>query len=89
MTRQTYIHHLDDLYAAVQQVMQVRAKAIQTHGVFKPGGIEEDRAKKTDKMIEDLAIRIFEDGAVSRRIREENIANGRLEQEELDFSGVK
>lgn len=89
MTREKYIRHLDDLFGAVKQVMHIHAEAIKTYGVFKPGGMEEDRAKKTEKMIEDLATRIYEDGAVSRRIREENLANGNLEQEEFDYGALK
>jgi hypothetical protein len=49
--------------------------------------LEEDRNKKTIKMIEDVATRLYEDGAISQRIREEKILAGEPEQEELDLGG--
>lgn len=85
MTRNKYISHLDEMYAAVMNLIKLDAEAHRLHGQYKPGGIEEDRAKKTEKMVLDLATRFYEDGAISRRIREENLLNGRGEQDEFDF----
>ena len=49
--------------------------------------LEEDRNKKTIKMMDELATRLYEDGAISQRIREEKIRAGEPEQEEMDLGG--
>lgn len=87
MTRNQYINHLDKMYAAVMEVIKLQADTQKTYGTFHTGGLEDERAKKTEKMLLDLAQRYYEDGAVSRRIREEHLERGEAEQDELDLGG--
>ena len=37
-------------------------------------------------MFDDLAVRLYEDGAVSERIRNEKLMNGEAEQSEMAFT---
>lgn len=89
MTRQDYIFHLDQLRQAVLEIMQHDAKYRQKNGNLNaPTVLEEDRAKKTQKMFEDLAVRLYEDAAVSEKVKQEKLRNGDLEQAEITFPDV-
>lgn len=87
MTRQDYIYHLDALRKGLLELMQFDAKTKKRLGALSnPELLEMDRAKKTDKMFDDLATRLYEDGAVSERIRNEKLLNGEAEQSEMAFT---
>lgn len=89
MTRQDYIFHLDQLRQAVLEIMQHDAKYRQKNGNLNaPTVLEEDRAKKTQKMFEDLAVRLYEDAAVSEKVKQEKLRNGDLVQAEITFPDV-
>lgn len=87
MTRTQYIEVLDELHEAAKKVQKIRNTALKALGEAVLSPLEEDRAQKTNKAIDDLATRLYEDGAVCRRVREENLAQGITEQDELDFRG--
>lgn len=87
MTRQDYIYHLDALRKGLLELMAFDAKTKKRLGALSnPELLELDRAKKTDKMFDDLATRLYEDGAVSERIRNEKLQNGEAEQSEMAFT---
>lgn len=87
MTRQDYIYHLDALRKGLLELMQFDAKTQKRLGkLTNPEILEEDRAKKTAKMFDDLSVRLYEDGAVSERIRNEKLLNGEAEQSEMAFT---
>ena len=86
MTRQDYIYHLDALRKGLLELMQFDAKTKKRLGALSnPELLEMDRAKKTAKMFDDLAVRLYEDGAVSERIRQEKLMRGDVEQSEITF----
>lgn len=86
MTRQDYIHHLDALRKGVSKVMAFdREEKDKNGGLSKPTSLEEKRAEKTQKMFDDLLVRLYEDAAVSEKIKQEKILAGDLEQAELTF----
>jgi len=86
MTRQDYIFHLDTLRKGLLELIAFDAKTRKRLGsLTMPEQLEEERAKKTAKMFDDLAVRLYEDGAVSERVKQEKILNGDLEQAEITF----
>lgn len=86
MTRQEYILHLDHLRKGVIDLMDYNMDYVRRHGkLANPTILEEDRAKKTQKMFDDLVIRLYEDGAVSERVKQDKIAAGEFEQAEISF----
>ena len=86
MTRQDYIYHLDALRKGVSKVMAFdREEKDKNGGLSKPTSLEEKRAEKTQKMFDDLLVRLYEDAAVSEKIKQEKILAGDLEQAELTF----
>ena len=90
MTCAEYIAHLETMRRMVLDILNLDIRVLETKGKFlKANHLEQDRNKKTIKMMEDLAIRLYEDGAISRRIRDEKIESGELEQGEMDFGGGK
>lgn len=90
MTRQDYIYHLDALRKGLLELMQFDAKTQKRLGkLTNPEILEEDRAKKTAKMFDDLAVRLYEDGAVSERIRQEKLMRGDVDQSEITFPEVE
>ena len=89
MTRQDYIFHLDHLRQAVIEIMNHDAKYRKDNGNLNaPTVLEEDRAKKTQKMFEDLVTRLYEDAAVSEKVKQEKLKNGDFEQAEIMFPDV-
>ena len=89
MTRQDYIFHIDQLRQAVIEIMNHDAKYRQNNGNLNaPTVLEEDRAKKTQKMFEDLVTRLYEDAAVSEKVKQEKLKNGDFEQSEIIFHDV-
>lgn len=89
MTRQDYISHLDHLRQAVVEIMHHDAKYRRNNGNLNaPTVLEEDRAKKTQKMFEDLVTRLYEDAAVSEKVKQEKFQNGDFEQSEIAFPDV-
>ena len=88
MTRTEYIAHLDVMRMDLVAIISNHYKVLQAKGkLTKATNLEEERNKKTLKMAEDLATRLYEDGAISQRIRDENILAGEPEQEEMDLGG--
>lgn len=88
MTRSEYIAHLEVMRTDVMDILGNHYKVLKAKGkLAKATNLEEDREKKTIKMMEDLATRLYEDGAISQRIRDEKILAGEPEQEEMDFGG--
>ena len=86
MTRQDYIFHLDTLRKGLLELMKFDADKKTTDGdISQPTVLEIDRAKKTQKMFDDLAVRLYEDGAVSERVRNEKLLKGEVEQAEISF----
>lgn len=86
MTRQDYIYHLDDLRKGVLKVVEYDRKQRDLNGpLVGATTLEGDRAKKTQKMFDDLVIRLYEDAAVSEKVKHEKILAGDLEQAELSF----
>lgn len=86
MTRQDYIFHLEHLRQGVIDLMSYDMDYVKRHGkLANPTTLEEDRAKKTQKMFDDLVTRLYEDGAVSGRVKQDKIAAGELEQAEITF----
>ena len=89
MTRQAYIFHIDHLRQAVIEIMNHDAKYRKDNGNLNaPTVLEEDRAKKTQKMFEDLVTRLYEDAAVSEKVKQEKLQNGDFEQAEIMFPDV-
>lgn len=86
MTRTQYITLLDELHLAAKRVAKLRNAEIQANGKPVLSPIEEDRQKKTDKIIDDLVDRLYEDGAICRRVAQENAEAGITEQDEFEFS---
>jgi hypothetical protein len=90
MTRSEYIAHLDVMRMDLVAIISNHYKVLQAKGkLTKATNLEEERNKKTLKMAEDLATRLYEDGAISQRIREEKIRAGEHEQEEMDLGGAE
>ena len=88
MTRTEYIAHLEVMRMDVMAILGNHYKVLKAKGrLTEATTLEEDRNKKTIKMIEDVATRLYEDGAISQRIREEKILVGEPEQEEMDLGG--
>ena len=88
MTRTEYIAHLEVMRTDVIAILRNHYKVLEAKGqLAKATTLEEDRNKKTLKMMEDLATRLYEDGAISQRIRDEKFRAGEPEQEEMDFGG--
>jgi hypothetical protein len=88
MTRSEYIAHLEVMRTDVMAILSNHYKVLQAKGkLTKATNLEEERNKKTLKMLEDLATRLYEDGAISQRIRDEKILAGEPEQEEMDLGG--
>ena len=88
MTRTEHIAHLEVMRMDVMAILGNHYKMLEAKGkLTKATNLEEDRNKKTIKMIEDVATRLYEDGAISQRIREEKILAGEPEQEEMDLGG--
>ena len=86
MTRHDYIYHLDALRKGLLELMAFDAKTQKRLGkLTNPEILEEDRAKKTEKMLEDLAVRLYEDGAISERVKTERLLAGDSEQAEFSF----
>ena len=89
MTRQDYIFHLDQLRQAVIEIMNHDAKYRKDNGNLNaPTVLEGDRAKKTQKMFEDLVTRLYEDAAVSEKVKQEKLQNLEFEQAEIMFPDV-
>ena len=90
MTRTEYIAHLEVMRTDVMAILSNHYKVLKAKGkLSRATNLEEDREKKTIKMLEDLATRLYEDGAISQRIREEKIGAGEPEQEEMDLGGAE
>ena len=88
MTRSEYIAHLDVMRMDLVAIISNHYKVLQAKGkLTKATNLEEERNKKTLKMLEDLSTRLYEDGAISQRIREEKILAGEPEQEEMGLGG--
>lgn len=88
MTRTEYIAHLEVMRTDVMAILGNHYKVLNAKGnLTKATTLEEDRNKKTIKMMDELATRLYEDGAISQRIREEKIRAGEPEQEEMDLVG--
>ena len=90
MTRTEYIAHLEVMRTDVMAILGNHYKVLNAKGTLaKATTLEENRNKKTIKMIDDLATRLYEDGAISLRIHEEKIRAGEPEQEEMDLGGAE
>jgi hypothetical protein len=88
MTRSEYIAHLEVMRTDVMAILGNHYKVLKAKGrLTKATTLEEDRNKKTIKMIEDVDTRLYEDGAISQRLRDEKILAGEPEQEEMDLGG--
>ena len=86
MTRQDYIMHLDMLRRGVLKLMEFDKKEKDLNGqLVGATTLEDDRAKKTQKMFEDLTVRLYEDAAVSEKVKHEKLLAGDIEQAELTF----
>ena len=79
MNRKEYIDALDGVYKRVKELRDAFGLIRLTDA--EP--MEDDRRKKTAKMIDDLADRLYEDGAISSRIAADNAAAGKGEQDDL------
>lgn len=87
MTRQDYILHLDRLRAGVVELIGYDRKKKELDGpLVGATTLEDDRAKKTQKMFEDLAVRLYEDAGVSEKVKGEKLQAGDLEQAEITFT---
>ena len=87
MTRQDYIVHLDGLRRGVLKLIVFDSRHKDMNGpLVGATELEDDRAKKTQKMFEDLAVRLYEDAAVSERVKIEKLEAGDLEQAEMTFT---
>jgi hypothetical protein len=88
MTRSEYIAHLEVMRMDVMAILSNHYKVLKAKGkLTRATNLEEERNKKTLKTLEDLATRLYEDGAISQRIRDEKILAGEPEQEEMDLGG--
>lgn len=88
MTRRDYIAHLETLRRDVCAIIAFDAAMVADNGTLtEPTPLEEERAKKTHKMMEDLAVRLYEDGAISSRVQTER--SGIPEQSEMNFGKKK
>ena len=86
MTRRDYILHLDKMRKGVRAIIECDDAQNEAMGrLSDPTPLEGDRMKKTRKMLEDLADRLYEDGAVSERVCGDMIMKGRLDQAEFSF----
>ena len=89
MTRQDYIMHLDSLRQGVQDLMEKDKRYKDLNGPLVGATmLEEDRAKKTQKMFEDLTIRLYEDAGVSEKVRTDKLMSGDLEQAEFTLPPI-
>lgn len=79
MNRKEYIDALDGVYKRVKELRDAFGLIRLTDA--EP--MEDERRKKTAKMIDDLADRLYEDGAISSRIAADNAAAGKGEQDDL------
>ena len=87
MTRQDYIMHLDSLRKGVLKLIDYDHKQKDLNGpLVGATTLEDDRAKKTQKMFEDLAVRLYEDAAVSEKVKIEKVEACDLEQAEITFT---
>ena len=90
MTRAEYIAHLEVMRTDVLAILGNHYTVWNAKGkLTKATTLEEDRNKKTIKMMDDLATRLYEDGAISQRIQDEKIRAGEPEQEEMDLGGAE
>ena len=86
MTRQDYIFHLDHLRKGVLELIAFDKRQKDLNGPLAgPTSLEMDRAKKTQKMFEDLSVRLYEDAGVSEKVKSEKLTNGDFEQAEITF----
>ena len=81
MNRREYIRSLDELRDKVYAL----AKEYNDARLADASEIERDRQKKTAKLLGDLAMRLFEDAAVTLKILEANEAAGIGEQAFFDL----
>ena len=89
MTRQDYIIHLDKLRQAVVEIIAHDRRYKELNGdINQPTALEEDRAKKTGKMFDDLVVRLYEDAAVSEKVKQEKLLKGEFEQAEISFPDI-
>lgn len=87
MTRQDYINHLDTMRRGVLKLMEYDRSQKNLNGpLVGATTLEDDRAKKTQKMLEDLAVRLYEDAAVSEKVKIEKLEAGNMEQAEMTFT---
>ena len=87
MTRQDYIMHLDGLRRGVLKLIEFDRKQKDLNGpLVGATTLEDDRAKKTQKMFEDLVVRLYEDAAVSEKVKIEKLESGDMEQAEMTFT---
>ena len=87
MTRQDYIMHLDGLRRGVLKLIEFDMKQKDLNGpLVGATTLEDDRAKKTQKMFEDLVVRLYEDAAVSEKVKIEKLESGDMEQAEMTFT---
>ena len=87
MTRQDYIMHLDTLRRGVLKLKEFDRKQRELNGPLVGATLlEDDRAKKTQKMFEDLTTRLYEDAAVSEKVKIEKLEAGDMEQAEMTFT---
>ena len=87
MTRQDYINHLDALRRGVLKLMEFDKKEKDLNGpLVGATTLEDDRAKKTQKMFDDLTVRLYEDAAVSEKVKIEKLESGDMEQAEIAFT---
>lgn len=78
MTRQDYINHLDALRRGVLKLMEFDKKEKDLNcPLVGATTLEDDRAKKTQKMFEDLTVRLYEDAAVSEKVKIEKVSSWR------------
>ena len=87
MTRHDYINHLEALRRGVLKLMEFDKKEKDLNGpLVGATTLEDDRAKKTQKMFDDLTVRLYEDAAVSEKVKIEKVEAGDLEQAEITFT---
>lgn len=86
MTRSDYIEMVESLRHGINRLISERKGFLDEKGGLTDAKlIEINRAQKTEKMMNDLAVRLYEDGAVSERIRNETYIRGG-EQMEIDYA---
>lgn len=87
MTRQDYINHLDALRCGVLKLIEYDRGQKNLNGpLVGATTLEDDRAKKTQKMFDDLVVRLYEDAAVSEKVKIEKLEAGDMEQAEMTFT---